>query len=152
MFAGNQLRQVFALLRLVTVAADLVDAEGGMGAVRQPDRSRRPRHFFDCDTVLEIAQTSAAIFLFDGDAVQAERAHLRPEVARKLVAPVDFGGARRDLVAREGIDGLANRIRGFAEIEIEHPVRVGNHGGAASGTSIRLYGPQPYSPGMRLSR
>ena len=136
MFARNQLRQIFALLRLVAVAADLVDAEVGMGAVGQPDRGRRPRHFLDRDAVFEIAQAGAAIFLFHGDAVQAERADLGPEVARKLVALVDFGGARRDLVAREGMDGLANRIRGLAEIEIEHPVRVGNHGGAASGKSV----------------
>ena len=33
--------------------------------------------------------------------------------------------------------GLAYRIRGFAEIEIEHPMRVGNHGRAASGQIVR---------------
>jgi hypothetical protein len=26
------------------------------------------------------------------------------------------------------VDGLANRVCGFAEIEIEHPMRVGDHG------------------------
>jgi AcrR family transcriptional regulator len=49
--------------------------------------------------VLEIAQAGAAVFLLDGDAVQAERADLRPQVHRELVAAVDLGGARRDLEA-----------------------------------------------------
>jgi hypothetical protein len=34
--------------------------------------------------------------------------------------------------------GLAYRIRGFAKIEVEHPMRVGNHGRAASGNILRL--------------
>ncbi len=78
--------------------------------------------------MLEVAEAGSAIFLFYRDAVQAEGADLGPEVARKLVAPVDLGGARRDLVLREGVHRLANRVRGFAQIEIEkqRPVR-GHH-------------------------
>ena len=138
MLAGNQLRQIFPLLRLVAVAADLVDAEIGMRAVGQADRRRRARDFLDRDAVLEIAEPGAAIFLLDGNAVQAERADLRPEVAGKLIALVDLGGARRDLVAGEILHGFADRVRGLAEIEIEHPMRVGNHGRAASGQIVRL--------------
>jgi hypothetical protein len=33
--------------------------------------------------------------------------------------------------------GLADGIGGFAEIEVEHPMRVGNHGRAASGKIMR---------------
>src|SRR5438552_18036655 len=119
MFARDQLWQVFPLLRLIAVAADLVDAEVGMGAIGQADRGRRPRHLLDCDAVLEIAQAGAAILLLDGDAVQAERSDLGPEVARELIAAVDFGGARRDLVLRKRMHRLAYRIRGLAEIEVE---------------------------------
>jgi hypothetical protein len=61
--------------------------------------------------------------------VQTERAELRPEINRKLVGLVDLGGAGRDLVIREIMHSLAQRIRGLAEIEIEHPVRIGNHDG-----------------------
>ena len=99
-----------------------------MRAVGQADRGRGPRHFLDRDAVLEIAEAGAAIFLLDGDAVQAERADLGPEVARELIAAVDFGGARRDLVLRKRMHRLADRIRGFAEIEVEHPMGVGDHG------------------------
>jgi len=38
MLAGNQLWQIFPLLRLIAVAADLVDAEVGMRAIGKPDR------------------------------------------------------------------------------------------------------------------
>jgi hypothetical protein len=60
--------------------------------------------------------------------MQAERTDPGPEVARKLVAPVDLGGARRDLVCGEVAHGIADRVRGFAEIEVEHAMQVGNHG------------------------
>ncbi len=90
-----------------------------MRAVGQADRGRCARHLFDRDAVFEIAQARAAIFLLDGDAVQAERSDFGPEVARELVAAVDLGGARRDLVLRERMHRLADRIRGFAEVEVE---------------------------------
>src|SRR5260370_32917299 len=78
--------------------------------------------------MLEIAESCAAIFLLDGNPVQAELADFRPEISWKLIALVDLVGARRDLVAREIVHGFADRVRSFAEIEIEHPLRVGNHG------------------------
>src|ERR1700704_1620208 len=99
MFARNQFWKILPLLRFVAVAADLVDAEIRMRAVGEPDRCRRPGNLLDRDAVLEIAQPRAAILLLDGDAVQAERADFRPQVARKLIALVDVGGARRDLIA-----------------------------------------------------
>src|SRR5829696_150448 len=131
MLARDQLGQILPLLRLIAVAADLVDAEVGMRAVGQAYRRRRPRKLLDRDAVLEIAEPASAILLLDGDAVQAELADPGPEIARELIALVGVGG--------------------FAEIEIEHPMRVGNHGAAASGwtTTCRA---QPYSLPMRLSR
>ena len=99
-----------------------------MRAIRQADRGRGPRHLLHRDAVFEIAEAGAAILLLDGDAVQAERADLGPEVAGELIAAVDFGGARRDLVLRKRMHRLADRIRGLAEIEVEHPMGVGDHG------------------------
>ena len=103
-----------------------------MRAVGQADRRRGARDFLDRDAVLEIAEPGAAVFLLDGNPVQAERADLGPEVAGELVALVDVGGARRDLVGGELLHRFADGVRGFAEIEVEHPMRVGNHGPAAS--------------------
>src|SRR5215469_10203399 len=128
MLAGDQLGQVFALLRLAAVAAELVDAEIGMRAIGQADGRGSPRNLLQRDAMLEIAEPCPAIFLLDRDAMQPERADLRPEVARKLIALVDLGGARRDLIAGEIVNGFANCVRGFAEVEIEDAVRVGNHG------------------------
>src|SRR5664279_3808824 len=98
MFARNQFRQIFPLLRLIAVAADLVDAEIGMRTIGQADRRRGARDFLDRDAMLEIAEAGAAILFLDGNAVQAERADFRPQVARKRIAPVDFGSPRRDLM------------------------------------------------------
>ena len=70
-----------------------------MGAVGQAYGGRCPRDFLDRDAVLEIAEARAAIFLLDRDAVQSDCADLGPEVARKLIAAVDLGGAGCDLVA-----------------------------------------------------
>ena len=98
MLAGDQLRQIFALLRFGAVAADLVHAEIGVGAVGERHRGRGAAHLLHRHAVFEIAQPGAAVFLLDGDAEQAEFAQLRPELAREFVRPVDLGGARRDLV------------------------------------------------------
>ena len=98
MLAGNQLRQVFAALGVGAVPPDLVDAEIGMRAVGQADRGRAARDFLHRHAMGEIAEPGAAVFLLDGDAVQAERAHLRPQIAREGVGLVDLVGARRDLV------------------------------------------------------
>src|SRR5947207_431002 len=99
MLARNQFWQIFPFLRVAAVAADLVDAKVGMGAVGQADRRRGARYFLDRNAVLEIAEPGAAIFLLDGNPVQAERADLGPEIPGELIALVDFGRARRDLVA-----------------------------------------------------
>src|SRR3954447_15153090 len=104
-----------------------------MRAIGEADRGRGPRNFLNRDAMFEITEPRAAIFLLDGNPMQAEVTEFRPQVAGKGVALVDFGGARRDLMGREVADRLANRIRGLAEIEIEHPLRVGDHLMFASG-------------------
>jgi hypothetical protein len=49
----------------------------------------------------------AAVLFLNGDAEQAEGTQLGPEIARKLIALVDFFGARRDLVGREIANSVA---------------------------------------------
>ena len=61
----------------------------------------------------------AAVFLLDGDAEQAQVAHLAPQVGGKRVVAVDVGRARRDLVGRELPHRCAQHVDGLAEIEIE---------------------------------
>ena len=119
MLAGDQLRQVFALLRVGAVAADLVDAEIGMRAVGQPDRAGGARNLLHRHAMLEIAEPGPAPLLLDRDAVHAERAELGPELAREGVGAVDLVGARRDLVGGEAAHAVAQQVGGLAEVEIE---------------------------------
>ena len=94
MLAGDQLGQIRLLLPVAAVAADLVDAEVGMRAVGQADRGRSARDLLHRDAMLEIAQARAAILLLDGDAEQAERADLRPQVAREIGCSRSISAAR----------------------------------------------------------
>ena len=90
MLAGDQLGQIAPLLRVVAVAGDLVDAEIGMRAIGEADRGRGARNLLHRDAMFEIAKAKPAIFLRRGDPVQAERAHLRPEVAREKIVAIDL--------------------------------------------------------------
>jgi hypothetical protein len=78
--AGDQPRQVAALLLLRAVAADLVDAEVGVRAVGQADRGRGAADLLHGHHVLEVAHAGAAVLLLHGDAEDAEVAELAPEV------------------------------------------------------------------------
>ena len=127
MLAGDQLRQVAPLLVIIAVTPDLVHAKVRMRAIGEADARASPAHLLHGDAMFQIAKPGAAPFLFDSDAVQAERAHRLPEVAREGVGAVDFGGARRDLVLGECADGFAQHVGVFAEAEIEAAIRVLEH-------------------------
>ena len=82
--------------------------------------------------MFEIAEAEAAVFFGDGDTVQAELAHRRPEfVAREPVLGVDLRGQRRDLFTREAFGGFADHVRGFAQREI--------HLGQAHGALLKIF-------------
>src|SRR3954468_8491761 len=98
-----------------------------MRTIGQADRGGGAGDFLHRDAMLEIAEPRPAIFFLHSNSVQAEVAEFWPEVARKLIALVDLGGAWRNFMRRELADRFANCVRGLAEIEIEHPLRVGNH-------------------------
>ncbi len=119
MLAGDQLRQIAALLRLVAVPAELIDAQIGMRAVGQADRRGSARHLLHRHAMREIAETGAAPLLFDGNAEKPERAELWPQLARKGIGAVDLVGARRDLVLGKIAHGVAQHVDVAAEAEIE---------------------------------
>ena len=99
-----------------------------MRAVAEADRGRRAADFLDRDDMFEVAEREPAIFLLDGDAVQAEFAHRRPEIAREPVLGVDLRGERRDLVGGETLRRLADHVGGLTEPEIEPGVVIYGHG------------------------
>ncbi len=125
--AGNQLRQIALFLIVVAVTENLVHAKIGMRAVRQADTRRAAAHLFHRHAMLEIALPRAAPFFIDCDAVQAERAKLRPQIAREGVAAVDLVGAWRDLVRGETAHGIAQHVGGLAKAEIELEIGIGDH-------------------------
>jgi hypothetical protein len=125
--AGDQLGQIAPLLLGAAVAADLVDAEVGMGAVGEPDRGGGARDFLHRHAVLEVAEPGAAPLLLDGNAVNAELAKLRPEVAWEGIAAVDLVGPRRDLVGGEVAHAVAQHVGGLAQPEIEAADIVHTH-------------------------
>src|SRR6185437_5414784 len=127
MFAGNELGQVFALLQFAAVATKLIDAEVGMRAVGQSDRRGSARNLLHRHAMMQIAEAGTAVFFFDGDPVQAERAHFRPEVAWKDVVAIDLVGARRNTVLRKSRDRPAQHIDIGPETEIEPRPDIGDH-------------------------
>ncbi len=145
MLAGDQLGQVFLLLRRRAVAADLIDAEIGMRAVGKADRGRGAADLLHRHAMGEIAHRGAAEFLLDGDTVQAKFAHLRPQLTRKFVGAIDLGRERRDLVRRKVAHAVAQLIDIGAEIEIERGILVAQHGSIllhpAPDPSTRACGP-----------
>ena len=111
-----------------------------MGAVGEADGGRGAAHLLDGDDVLEVAQPRAAILLLDRDAVQAELAHLGPQLAREAVGLVDLGGDRRHLVGGETLDLLAQRVGGLAQTEIERRHCVGDHDLSCLSEGCRHFG------------
>mgnify|MGYP003718206925 CR=1 FL=1 len=70
--------------------------------------------------MFEIAETEPAILFAHGDAVQAQLAHLLPQLgARKIILAVDLLGQRGDLFIGEAGHAVADHLGAFAKLEIE---------------------------------
>ena len=125
MLAGTQLRQVSPLLLVRAVQFQLVDAQVGMGPVGQADAGRGAGDFLDGDGVGQITHPRSAVFLGDGDAQQAQLAHLAPQGGGKLVRSVNLRRDRLDPVLSPAVHGLAQRVHILAQVEFhasgEHP-------------------------------
>ena len=119
MLPRNQAGQIFRLLLRASPAADLVDAQVGMRTVGQSKRGTGAAHFLARDHMFEIAEPEPAPFLFHRDAVQAERAHFRPKIAREPVFVVHPLRERRNPVGRETRGRLTDHIRRFTQAKIE---------------------------------
>ena len=126
--AADQPGQVGALLRRGAVAADLVDAEVGMGPVAEPHRGRGAADLLHRHHVLQIAHAGAAQVLLDGDAEQAQVPHLAPQIGGEFVVAVDPRGARGDFPAGEAAHGPAQHVGRLAKAEVQAGEVVGNHG------------------------
>src|SRR6266567_3687399 len=128
MLAGDELSEVAALLLVRAVAADLIDAEVRVGAIREPDRGGGARDFLHGNAVLEITEPCPTPFLLDRDAVHAELAQLGPEIAREQIAAVDLIGARGNAFSGKTAHALAQHVGRLAQAEIKAANVVHAHG------------------------
>src|SRR5216683_4266673 len=90
-----------------------------MGTVGEADGSRGAAHLLHRDAMRQIAHAGAAICLLDGDAVETQRAHLRPQLDRETVGPVDLGSERRDAIFGKAAHRRAQHVDLRTEIKIE---------------------------------
>ena len=67
----------------------------------------------------EVTHIRAAVRLLDGNAKQSEVAELAPQIHRELVAAIDLGSARRDLIGRERAYRVAQHVDVFSQPEIQ---------------------------------
>ena len=84
----------------------------------------------------EVAEPRAAVALGHGDAEQALLAELRPQVARELVAAIDLGGARGDLLRGEAPHLAADLLDLGRQAEVAVGAVERRHGLAFASTVI----------------
>jgi len=89
---------------------DLVDAEIGMRAIGQADRSRAARNLLHRDAVGQITMPEAAILFADRDAMQPECAHLRPQIAREGCWVLSISSARGAILLSENPRAVARSM------------------------------------------
>ncbi len=90
-----------------------------MRAVAQADRGAGAADFLDRHDVFEIAEPQPAPLFFDGDAVEPQRPHLRPKLAREAILGIDRRRKRCDPVIGEARGGVADQQGIFAEAGVE---------------------------------
>ena len=96
-----------------------------MGTVAEADGGGRAADFLHRDHMGKIAKPGTAVGFRHCNAVQAQFAHLRPKVARKLVGAIDMVCARGDLGGGEGADAVAQHFKFIAVVEAQLVLHVG---------------------------
>ena len=107
--SGAEIRQQPLLLLVGAEEVDRLRAERGVGAQRDRDRGVDPGQLLDRERVGERVAAAAAVLLRERDPHQAELAHLRDELVGERLGPVELLGDRRDLVAGEVADRVAQQ-------------------------------------------
>ena len=126
MFTRHQLGQVFVFLFLRTPTVDLVHAQIGVRPVRQADRRRGAANFLDRNHMVQIAKAQPAPLFFHRDAVQAQFAHGRPQVAREPVLGIHLGRQRCNHLVGKAGRGFTDHHGTFGQAEIK--IGRGAHG------------------------
>ena len=119
-FAGGELGQIFLALVLVAIGIDRVHHQRRLHRIHRAiagiDALDLARH----QAIGDVARIGAAIFLRQGNADQAEFAHLIEDLAVGLLFEIGLGDARQQLVLRVGARGVADHALVFGELLVEH--------------------------------
>ena len=113
-----ELRQPVVLLLVGAPEVDRHRAERGVGGHRDRHRGVDPRQLLDRQRVGERVGAAAAVLLGEGDAHQPELAHLRDELVGEGLGAVELLGDRRDLLAGEVADGVAQQPLLVGQLEV----------------------------------
>ncbi len=127
MLAANEAGKIFPFLAARAVAANLVHAQVGMGAVGKANRTGSAGDLLHGNAMFHVAEPRSAIFLLHGDAEHAESAQFRPEMARKRIAAVDFIRKGSDFISCKTLHCLANGLRRLTETEIKAAIISSAH-------------------------
>ena len=90
-----------------------------MGGHRDADRGVDPGQLLDRERVGEGRGAAAAVLLRERDPHQPELAQLGDELVGERLRPVELLGHRRDLVAGELADGVAQQALLVGELEVQ---------------------------------
>ncbi|OIQ68862.1 hypothetical protein GALL_495410 [mine drainage metagenome] len=119
-FAGGELRQIFLALVLVAIRVDRVHDQGRLHRIHRAIAGIDTLDLARDEAVGDVARIGAAIFLRQGDADQAEFAHLVKDVAIDPLFQIGLGDARQQLVLRIGPRSVADHALVFGELLVEH--------------------------------
>ena len=118
-FTGDELGQVFLLLRFSAVAFDLIDTQVAVRTIRQAHAGRCTRNFFHGNHVRQVTHVGATIGFGHRNAQHAHFAHLAPQVHRKLIGAVNFCRTRGNLCLGKIADSIAQCIDVFAQLKVQ---------------------------------
>jgi hypothetical protein len=118
-FAGGELGQILLALRLVAVRIDRVHDQRGLHAHHGPVAGIDPLHLPRHEAVRHIGGAGAAVVLRQGDAEEAERAHLVENGPVGLLLPVSLDDARQQLLLGEGRGRVADHALVVRELLVE---------------------------------
>jgi hypothetical protein len=99
-------------------AVDRHRAERDPGLQRDGDGRVDAGQLLQGEAEGEVVAAHAAVLLRDGQAEQPHRAHLRDDLVGELLALVELADDGGDLLAREVLDGGAQRLVLLAEVKI----------------------------------
>ena len=115
----GELGQILPLLRLAAVGVDRVHHQRRLHRQRRAIAGIDALHLARDQAVGDIAQARAAVFLRDGRAEQAVRAHLGQQLLVDLLLAPGEAHARHQLVLREVAHAVADHALFFGQLAFE---------------------------------